>query len=261
MQQKQLGVWERAISMHRSSWAYVLEPRPRGRSVSWLGYDSPHGSAFLPFFGAGGEAPESFRSHEGYMSKFSTKVAWWAFNLINQYTDLNYKLINAEVRQHSKNIEDEGEQKLVECNAAADRVEADGAEAVSSALATCGNAFAEAKVEEWWALAWALVAKYRGYSITANESAGGSPGQQYPDWWVKSVEVGYTMWGMRGPFHGIVIEDDSSTHFSSLGPDAARWVIVLVGMATMTGVFGYSLGKRRGQRSIQVPEGGYIVAP
>jgi dipeptidase len=105
------GLWERAISMHRGSWSYVLEAKPEGRSVSWLGYDSPHGAAYLPFFGSAAEgAPESFHSHEGYMSKFSTKVAWWAFNMVNQYSDLNFKLINKDVRAKAKQIEDEGQE-------------------------------------------------------------------------------------------------------------------------------------------------------
>jgi len=34
-----LGIWERAIAMQRSSWSYVLEAKPAGRSVSWLGLD------------------------------------------------------------------------------------------------------------------------------------------------------------------------------------------------------------------------------
>merc|ERR1712003_454074 len=101
------GVWERAISMHRTSFSWICEAKPNG-GVTWLGYDSPHGTAYLPFFGAASAgAPESFHSHEGYMSKFSTKVAWWAFNLVNQYSDLNFQLINTDVRKKAKQIEDE----------------------------------------------------------------------------------------------------------------------------------------------------------
>lgn len=101
-----LGIWERAISLHRTSWSYVLEAKPDGRSISWLGYDSPHGTAYLPFFGAATSgAPKDFHSHDGYMSKFSTKVAWWAFNIVNQYSDLNFKVINQDVRKKAKEIE------------------------------------------------------------------------------------------------------------------------------------------------------------
>merc|ERR1719382_1119513 len=129
------GLWERAISMHRSSWSYVLEAKPAGQSVSWLGYDSPHGTAYLPFFGSAAEgAPESFHSHEGYMAKFSTKVAWWAFNMVNQYTDLNFRLINKDVRARAKQIEDEGEALVAKCTAEADGAGDEGA-AICLALA------------------------------------------------------------------------------------------------------------------------------
>merc|ERR1711874_919060 len=111
-----LGIWERAIAMQRTSWSYVLEAKPAGRSISWLGYDSPHGTAYLPFFGAATRgAPESFHSHDGYMSKFSTNVAWWAFNLVNQYTDLNFRLINTDVRKNAKQIEEEGQRAIARC--------------------------------------------------------------------------------------------------------------------------------------------------
>merc|ERR1711937_970268 len=93
------GQWERAISMYRTAWSFVLEARPNKRSITWFGWDAPHGTAYLPFFGAAAEgAPLSYHTHEGCQSKFSTKVAWWAFNIVNQYTDLNFKVINADVR-------------------------------------------------------------------------------------------------------------------------------------------------------------------
>jgi len=253
-----LGLWERAISMHRSSWAYVLEPRPNGRSVSWLGYDSPHGSAFLPFFAAGGSAPETFHSHEGYMAKFSTKVAYWAFSLINQYSDLNFKLINADVRNHSKKIEDEGEQKIVECNAEADK--AGSQVAASHALMTCCNKFAEEKVAEWWELAWSLVSKYRSYTITSSEAADGAKSQMYPDWWIKSVEVGYTTWAQQGPFHGMLVEA-RPTNYAAAAPEVARWG-ALAAVALMTGVCSFQIGKRRGRQSSRDAEQSfYVVAP
>ncbi len=49
----------------------------------WFGYDSPHGTAYLPFFAAATHgAPLSYHTHEARQSKFDTNVAWWAFNLV-----------------------------------------------------------------------------------------------------------------------------------------------------------------------------------
>merc|ERR1712187_142721 len=163
-----LGVWERAISMHRTSWSYVLEAKPDGRSISWLGYDSPHGTAYLPFFGAATSgAPESFHSHDGYMSKFSTKVAWWAFNLVNQYSDLNFRLINAEVQKKAHKVEAEGAEAVAKWEKEVSTMDKDAAIAE---LTKKSNAFAEAKLAEWWELAGLIFAKYGRYVVTYNES-------------------------------------------------------------------------------------------
>jgi len=83
------GQWERAISMHRTSWSFILEARTGGRSITWFGWDAPHGTAYLPFYGAATKGgPDSYHSRDGHMSKYSQNVAWWAFNLLNQYQDL-----------------------------------------------------------------------------------------------------------------------------------------------------------------------------
>jgi dipeptidase len=191
------GLWERAISMHRTSWSYVLEAKAEGRSISWLGYDSPHGTAYLPFFGAATEgAPDSFHSHDGYMSKFSTKVAWWAFNLVNQYSDLNFQLINTDVRKKAKQIEDEGQRQIARCEATASKEVSK--QAAAETLTSCSNSFADEKVAEWWNYAFSLFAKFGRYAITSNETEQGELAQRYPAWWLRSPEVSFTDWSPEG---------------------------------------------------------------
>jgi len=103
------GLWERAISMYRTTWSFVLEAKPHGRSITWFGWDAPHGTAYLPLMGAATEsAPDSYHSRAGHMSKFSNDVAFWAFSMLNQYQDLNYQLINADVQARAHQLEKEG---------------------------------------------------------------------------------------------------------------------------------------------------------
>jgi len=245
------GVWERAISMHRTSWSQIVEASPDGRGVFWLGYDAPHGTAYLPFFAAAGApAPESFCSHEGYMAKFSPKVAWWAFNLINQYTDINFQLINADVRARAKTVEDEAEQRVKECFARADK-EKDRARAQDE-LARCGNEFALDKVAGWWDFAWALFAKYGRYAITHNESENGMGLQVYPAWWLQSSEVGFTLWSASGPNYGVPDPVEGGQHWSAMpsGGDpkqAARSLLTLAACA-FVGALAFQAGSRRGAR-------------
>merc|ERR1719367_1642184 len=201
-----VGQWERAISMYRTSWSFVNVAKPHGRSVVWFGYDAPHGTAYLPFFGAATQgAPESYHSHKGCMSKFSFDVAWWPFNLVNQYQGLNFKLINAEVREKAAKVEAKGRKLLKAWEEQASFFAEESTEAALEMLTSRSNAFAEAIVKEWCEFVFHLFTKYRGYVITYNESAKGedAKGQAYPAWWLDSPDVGYTLWARQGPFHGL----------------------------------------------------------
>eukprot|EP00931_Biecheleriopsis_adriatica_P116212 TRINITY_DN9188_c0_g1_i1.p1 TRINITY_DN9188_c0_g1~~TRINITY_DN9188_c0_g1_i1.p1 ORF type:complete len:652 (-),score=92.06 TRINITY_DN9188_c0_g1_i1:339-2294(-) len=197
-----IGQWERAISMYRTTFSFVAEAKPHGRAVTWFGYDAPHGTAYLPFFGAAVTgAPEAWHSHEGYQSKFSYKVAWWAFNIINQYSDLNFGSINKEVKAKAHAIEAEGLQLVAEWeNEASDLEET----AFLKHLTRKSNAFADAKLADWWELTGQLWAKFGRYVVTFNETEIGEDafGQAYPMWWLQSADVGFLSWAANGPYHG-----------------------------------------------------------
>merc|ERR1712060_719247 len=210
-----------------------------------------------------GRAPESFTGHEIRQSKFSSKAAYWPFNLINQYSDLNFKLINADVRVHSQKIESEGRQKVEECNAKADLAALEGGEAAAShALTECSNSFAEEKVAEWCELCWSLIAKYRSYTITSNESSDGVGSQRYPDWWVNSLEVGFTDWTPWGPYHGFLFERQTPLRHAAMASLSGVSLTSLLGIVLAVVCGGYQLGLRQGrQRSPQLEQPFYVVAP
>jgi len=255
-----LGQWERAISMYRTVWSHVVEAKPHGRGVTWFGYDAAHGTAYLPFFGASTVgAPEAWHSHEGFQSKFSTKVAWWAFNLVNQYTDLNFRLINAEVQKRAHKIEGEGVEAVAQWER---EVSSLGADVAMEELTKRSNAFAEAKLAEWWELAGHIFAKYGRYVVTYNESEVGgedAAGQAYPEWWLASPEVGFLTWSRNGPFHGVV--DQSAAVALAAGapvllPAAAAGLMTLfvaVGIA-------HEVGVRKGVRGATAMDA-YVAQP
>merc|ERR1712178_515676 len=201
------GLWERAISMYRTTWSFVLEAKPDRRSVTWFGWDAPHGTAYLPLFGAASEdAPASFHSRDGHMSKFSRNVAFWAFNLVSQIQDRNYRLIHADVIQNSHKLEGQAAKAITAWEA--DVAKDSKTEESMSLLTQKCNAFVHQAVEEYWQYAFGLVAKYHHYGTTYNESAvGGMEIARYPEWWLRSPEVGFTTWSREGPFHGIVLDE------------------------------------------------------
>jgi dipeptidase len=253
-----MGLWERAISMHRTSWSYISEAKPLGGGLTWLGYDSPHGTAYLPFYGgATSGAPESFHSHDGYQSKFSTKTAWWAFNLVNQYTDLNFQLINADVRKRAAGIEAEGLRLVSECEARARQKQLEvlpnGTLVEREVLTDCTNKFATEKVAEWWGYAWSLFAKYGRYAITHNETDNGMALQRYPGWWLTSPEVGFSTWSVNGPFHGILMASTpaelGTPHASQGHLSIATIGLLCVSSAILAGLVGHMIGTRRALRT------------
>eukprot|EP00928_Gymnodinium_smaydae_P079509 TRINITY_DN63415_c0_g1_i1.p1 TRINITY_DN63415_c0_g1~~TRINITY_DN63415_c0_g1_i1.p1 ORF type:complete len:688 (+),score=132.89 TRINITY_DN63415_c0_g1_i1:76-2064(+) len=254
------GQWERAISMYRASWSFVLECKPNKRSVTWFGWDAPHGTAYLPFYGAATQsAPECYH-YPGNMAHFSTKMAWWAFNLVNQYQDLNFRLINAEVRQKSKGIEATGKALVAQWDK-----EASSMSDPLAYLTEKSNTFADEQVAEWWSFAWSLIAKYRGFMIVYNETATGenATGQWYPEWWLRSPEVGYSSWTRHGPYHGTLELASASTlklAEDSVSPSSwASALVTLVGVGVVAGV-SHQLGLRQGRRAGATSLDAYYVA-
>jgi len=268
-----LGFFERAISMHRTGFAHVAVARPRSRSVVWLCLDSPHGSVWLPFYGAASAgAPDSFHSHRGSQSSFSSEVAWWAFSVVNQYAERNYRLINPEVRQKAHDIESRALAQIAtwELQAAA----ASSEDTALEFLTARSNALAVEVVEEWWKLSEVLLGKYSRYAVTYKE--GDDTPQTYPEWWLRSPEVGYSTWAVVGPFHGVLLGTDSNTHAAAataagaLAPGAPHqfwtrtdsgpfalfaWLLITVAVAAIT----HQMGIRKGEESVQAMQGYTIV--
>jgi len=144
------GLWERGISVPRTVFSFLNEARPNGRSLFWFSYSCPHGSVYLPFYAAAdSSAPDSFHSSAGSQSKFSTAVAYWAFDLVNQLSERNFQLINADIRRESAKIEARAQELVPVWEHEADLVAADagggaaGEAAALRVLTERSNAFAE----------------------------------------------------------------------------------------------------------------------
>jgi len=257
-----LGLWERAISMHRTGFAHVAIARPGSRSVVWLCLDSPHGSVWVPFYGAASAgAPNSFHSHLGSQASFSSEVAWWAFSVVNQYAERNYRLINAEVRQKAH----ETEKKAI-ADIAAWELEAatkSSEDAALELLTARSNALATEVVNDWWKLSEKLLGKYSRYVVTYKE--GDDTPQLYPDWWLRSPEVGYATWAAEGPFHGVLLSTVSDTRAAAeAGTPHGSWIrhgsqqFAFFGMLLVTAAIAaitHQVGLRQGQESVQAWHG------
>jgi dipeptidase len=235
-----VGGWERAISMYRTSWSFVNVARPQKLAQVWFAYDAPHGSTYLPFYGAATEgAPESYHSHKGHLAKFSFEVAWWPYNIINQYQDLNFKLINADVVARAHQVEAAARRQCAEWEA-----NAAGSDHQLDVLTARTNALATEQVKETWEFVWHLFTKFGRYMITFNETETGEKSQFYPAWWMKSPEVSYVGWPFKDTSHApsSQVPADHKVEYGLAG--VVLGAILALGLTTM-----YSLAMRR--RSLQ----------
>jgi dipeptidase len=256
------GGWERAISMHRTTFSFVTEAKPTGRAITWFGYDAPHGTAYLPFFGAATEgAPAAWHSHDGYQSKFSMKVAWWAFNIINQYSDLNFRVINPEVKTKAHKIEAHAMELVAQWEKQAANLSEDDAMVF---LTQRSNDFATATLQEWWDFAGHLWAKFGRYVVTYNETEHGTDalGQAYPEWWLRNPDVGFTTWARDGPHVAVSKGWDPSQVLTPGWSNGflAVCVIDVVVLLLLVVRQAYRAGVRKGGREAK-EELGYCAEP
>lgn len=253
------GVWERAISMYRTTWSFVNVARPNRRSLLWFGYDAPHSTVYLPFYGAATESgPSGYHSHAGTMSKFSWNVSYWPFNIIASFEDVNFRLINADVRARSHEIEQEGMQSISLWESEVQNMESEAA--MQHLTARC-NAFVTSKVNEWWDFAFVLFAKFGRMVTTYNDSDNGETAQGwlYPRWWADDLGVGYSVWTPQGPFHGMTeaqqleslrLQLSKAQEQLQLAANPMHRIASLAAVVTLAGAVAgvYTVGFRQGRR-------------
>jgi hypothetical protein len=187
------------------------------------------------------------------MSKFSKKVAWWAFNKIASFQDINFQLINKDVMKKAHEIEYQGKSRLVSCEELADK--ADSNEAAMQVLTDCSNKFAEEKIADMWDFGDSLFAKFGRQVVTYNESANGEGRWQYPAWWIQNYDVGFASWHAEGKAQGALGLASSNNPVHS-------WYLLLIATgAIATGAFGYTIGVQRGRQCDQDQVDAYVHLP
>ncbi|OQR96308.1 peptidase [Achlya hypogyna] len=225
------GGWERAISMYRTMFSFVLQVRGAAfddavGGTLWYGQGSPHGTVYVPFSCAQTSVPASYLT--GKESEFSTDSMWWAFAFVNNWSLLRFSVINADVRAEARRWQAEA---------------FEGQRGVANrslrALESHNNAFATKLFHGWWALAWRLVGKYSDGYVTTDEGPDGMQVNGYPLEWLKTTE--YVAW--PGNTYKNPPADDATVFAAS--PSAGVGLVgVLLGMFIGIGVM-LALPKRR----------------
>jgi len=254
-----VGQVPRGISILRTLYSTITQTGPAG-SVLWYAADTPATSVYIPLDSrSSGIAPTY---SYGKTREFDRSVAWWAFDFVNNWMQLNY---------HGMSTED----VLPRKEHWQDRLDAE--RTLKSAVSTAELDAWQIRIQEeliadWWRLADFLIMKWNDMSHTTENVTDKAVG--YPEWWAKMI--GYSndvhpvwvqpaaqpepscpdyvpatvslprdwndethSWQNWGPLHNSHLslaqrDQGPSLHVSTVG-----------GLVVVSGFFGFAMGQRR----------------
>lgn len=184
--------WEREIAQYRCSYSFVAElrsdmPAEIG-SLLWFGEDSPDTTVYVPLYAGTKSVPEAWAT--GDRKSFDQDCAWWAFNFVNNYANLNWNAMYPVIREQKAVYENEffANQEAVEAEAI--KLYAEDPAAAMDYITEYVNDSMNTVNDGWWNFAWKLVGSfYDGMRI--NED-GSSTTLGYPTEWLTAVGFGDT---------------------------------------------------------------------
>lgn len=185
--------WEREIAQFRCSYSFVAQLRPNMPagvgSLLWFGEDSPDTTVYTPLYAGTTEVPTAWST--GDRKNFDTSCSWWAFNLVNNYANLNWNAMYPVIRERKAAIEKEYFDNQAEVEAEAVRLYESGDEAGARAYLTeYVNNNLNKLNDDWWSFAWELLGHY--YDGIRIEEDGSSTTLGYPTEWLQEVNFGGT---------------------------------------------------------------------
>ena len=179
------GFMERAISLHRTTYAFVATARPNLpqplSGLVWFAHHSPHSSLFVPLYSATQRLHESWTT--GTLFDLRQSNAWWAFASVSNSVERMYVHLMKEVTQWQRTYEEAGARRVREMDAQLKGTAASSPSAVLPALTAHTVNATEAAVLLWWRLLDVLTLKYRdGQVLTSLTIPIASEPLFYPVW-------------------------------------------------------------------------------
>lgn len=158
-------------------------PDPIG-GLMWFGWDKAVTSCQMPLYCGITKLPDSFDNQSRELKDsnvFDKKSAFWAFNFVSNWANLNYAHMIEDIREARSYLMDDmfAMQPIIEATAI-ELYEKDPALAVRFLTDYSVNT-ANKVVNYWWELGDKLVAKY----VDGGKVGEKSP--RYPEWWIEAV--------------------------------------------------------------------------
>ncbi|MDC0336293.1 C69 family dipeptidase, partial [Pseudodesulfovibrio sp.] len=169
---KYYGAWERAISVFYQGYTFVCQTRPTApeftRGILWYGPDVSYTTVFTPFFSKVAQLPKSYQT--GDPKEFNPNSAWWHFDLLANWSRLNFQRMTAIDIQP---VQQKLEHKAMADVHAMDTVVANlSADEARKRITQFSATTAAKTLDRWRTLTHALFAKYSdGYINLPGEEA------------------------------------------------------------------------------------------
>jgi dipeptidase len=211
------GYFERAISLHRTSYSFVAQarswlPAPIG-GILWFAHHAPHSSLFVPLYSSTKDLPKSWKT--GTLYQLRRGNAWWAFAAVANFAEKMFMFIQRDVNKRQMRLEHEAVRECHERdNQALEALKQSSAENYDKAVQimtdyTVKNA--ELQVNDWWEFLDYLFTKYRdGTVLQSFEPPLRAVGEFYPAWWLG--RVGYYDRGPLPPYMPPMTEPQPPPH-------------------------------------------------
>ena len=184
--------WERQIAQYRCSYSFVAEcrdwlPEEIG-TVLWFGEDSPDTTVYVPIYAGTTEVPVEWSVNN--RKAFDPNSAWWAFNFVNNWANLRWDTMYADIRTKKATYEDKFFAELEQVDNEAKALYEKDPEKAKEYITEYVNKNMNEVNEGWWNFAWELVGKYYDGMIINEDGSSSNLG--YPTEWLETVGFGAT---------------------------------------------------------------------
>ena len=183
------GYFERAISLHRTSYSFVGVSRTGLEwplsGVTWFAHHAPHSSLFVPLYSATQALPSSWQ--RGTLLELRRDNAWWAFASVTNLAEKMYSYMQQDVTREQRTREADYQQAIAQLDKQLGAPAASASSALSAVTDFSVQA-AQGAVDAWWALHDRLMCKYRdGQNLVSPTLPINSDPLFYPVWWLQAV--------------------------------------------------------------------------
>jgi len=187
------GTMARAISIPRTSTAQLGQSfgqglddgLPSALSKLWTAPDAPASAVYVPFYLGVADTDQSYQT--GSQLRYDDSVAWWVFNFVANYMDLNYRLMNVDVKAKILELQDQIDKERGETEALAlSHLRSGDMSVASKVLATFQVQTQRHVVKSWREFGHFLIMKFNDGFVNY-PNLGTDIG--YPAWWLQMFGV------------------------------------------------------------------------